>query len=157
MMDLTLNVEEYKLNIRTAAIIIHNDKLLVHNDIINKHYALLGGRIKAGEDSETAIKREVMEELRKQIDITGYVATIENFFEIKGNKYHEIQFVYKAEFVDEKDKNIEYTLKNLEGEDWVKYEWLELEKIDKLPLKPDILKKILKEKNLPVHRINKEM
>ena len=157
MMDLTLNVEDYKLNVRTAAIIIHNDKLLAHNDIINKHYALLGGRIKAGEDSKTAIKREVMEELGKQIEVTGYVTTLENFFELNGKKYHEIQFVYRAEFVNEKDKNIEYTLKNIEGEDWVKYDWLELEKMDVLDLRPYVLKQMLKEKSFPVHRINKEI
>ena len=156
-MDLSIDVEDYRLNVRAAAIIIHNNKLLAHNDIKNKHYALLGGRVKLGEDSKTAIKREVMEELGKQIEITGYVTTLENFFELNGKQYHEIQFVYKAEFVDEKDKNIEYTLKNLEGEDWVKYDWLELEKMDVLDLRPYVLKQMLKEKSFPVHRINKEI
>ena len=156
-MDLTLNVEDYKLNVRAAAIIIHNNKLLAHNDIVNKHYALLGGRVKAGEDSETAIKREIMEELGKEIDIIGYLTTIENFFELEGKKYHEIEFVYQAEFSDEKDKNIEYSLTNLEGEDWIKYDWLELEKIDTLPLKPYVFRQMLKENKFPMHRINNEM
>ena len=156
-MDLSVDLKEYKLNVRTAAVIIHNNKLLSHNDIKNKHYALLGGRVKLGEDSETAIKREVFEELGKQIEIIGYITTLENFFELNGKKYHEIQFVYKAEFVNEEDKKIEYTLENLEGEDWIKYDWLEIEKLDDLPLKPYILKQILKEKKFPVHRIYNEI
>ena len=42
------------------------------------------------------------------------VATIENFFEMDGSKYHEIMFVHKIEFVEEEDKYIEYTLKNID-------------------------------------------
>ena len=132
-MDLTIDVEDYKLNVRATVIIEHNGKILVHRNVNSNHYALLGGRVKIGEDSETTVKREVMEELGKKIEVIGYVATIENFFEMKGSKYHEILFVHKAEFVDEEDKKIEYTLKNIEGEDWLKYEWLDISKIDEYP------------------------
>ena len=55
-MDLTINVENYKLNIRAAGIIEHNGKILVHKEISKDHYALIGGRVKIGEDSETTIK-----------------------------------------------------------------------------------------------------
>ena len=44
-MDLTLNVEDYKLNIRSAGIIIHNNKVLVHRNLNKKHYCMPGGRI----------------------------------------------------------------------------------------------------------------
>ena len=50
-MDLTINVENYKLNIRAAGIIEHNGKILVHKEISKDHYALIGGRVKIGEDS----------------------------------------------------------------------------------------------------------
>ena len=56
--------------------------------------------------------------------------SIENFFEIKGSKYHEIMFVHKIEFTNEEDKKIEYTMKNVEGKDYLQYEWIELERID---------------------------
>ena len=113
-MDLTIDVEDYKLNVRATVIIEHNGKILVHRNVNSNHYALMGGRVKIGEDSETTVKREVMEELGKKIEVIGYVTTIENFFEMKGSKYHEILFVHKAEFADEEDKKIEYTLKNIE-------------------------------------------
>ena len=51
-MDLTLNVEEYKLNIRSAGIIIHNNKVLAHRNFNKKHYCMPGGRIEIGETSE---------------------------------------------------------------------------------------------------------
>ena len=155
-MDITINVENYKLNARAACIIKHNNKILVHKNTNEDHYALLGGRIEIGESSEETIKREVLEELRKEIDITGYIATIENFFEMKGSKYHEYMFIYKAEFKEEKDKLIEETLRNMEGKDYLKYEWLDLEHIEDYPLLPKVVDEILKEKAYPVHKINRE-
>ena len=114
-MDLTIDVEGYKLNIRVAGIIIHNNKILTHRDINKDHYCLPGGRIEIGETSEQAIKREIKEELGKDVEIIEYKSTIENFFEFENNKYHEIYFLYKIEFVNEEDKKINYTIHNVEG------------------------------------------
>ena len=36
-MDITIDVEDYKLNVRTAGILIHNNKLLVHRNINEEH------------------------------------------------------------------------------------------------------------------------
>ncbi len=157
MKDLTINVGDYKLNVRAAAIIIHNNKLLVHKNINSDHYALIGGRVEAGEDSESTVKREVKEEIGKKIEITGYISTIENFFEMKGEKYHEILFIHKAEFINKEDKEIEHTLKNIEGKDYLQYEWLELDKIAEYPLVPNVVKEVLKQNKLPIHKINNEL
>lgn len=155
-MDITINVEDYKLNVRAAAIIIHNNKLLTHRNINSDHYALIGGRVKIWENSETTIKREIEEELGKKIEITGYISTIENFFDLKDEKYHEIMFVHKAEFANEEDKKIEETIKNIEGKEYLKYEWLDLDKIDEYPIKPQIIREILKNGEYPVHKINND-
>ena len=107
--------------------------------------------------SKAVLVREIKEEIGKDIEITGYISTIENFFEMKGSKYHEIMFVHKVEFVDEKDKEIEYTLENIEGKDYLKYEWLELDKIEQYPLWPKAIREVLKENKFPVHKINNDM
>lgn len=33
-MDITINVEDYKLNVRAAGVIIHNGKILAHKILI---------------------------------------------------------------------------------------------------------------------------
>jgi len=43
-----------------------------------------------------------------------------------------------------KIKNRVY-FKNIEGEDWLKYEWLDISKIDEYPLLPTSIKSVLKE------------
>ena len=80
-MDLTVDVGDYKLNVRAAVIIIHRNKILVHKNVNSDHYALIGGRVKVGEDSANTVKREIREELGKEIKLIGYVSTVENFFE----------------------------------------------------------------------------
>lgn len=156
-MDITINVEDYKLNVRAAGVIIHDDKILAHKNINSDHYALIGGRVEIGESSANTIKREIKEELGKDVEITGYISTIENFFEMKGSKYHEIMFVHKIEFANEEDKKIEYTMKNIEGKDYLQYEWLEMDKIDEYPLLPRAVKDILKENKFPIHKINNDL
>ena len=153
-MDLTIDIEDYKLNIRAACIIKHNNKVLLHKTDSRNHYCLIGGRVEIGENSENTIRREIKEELGKEIDIIGYVSTIENFFTFEGSKYHEYMFVYEAEFKDDKDKLIEDTLSNIEGKDYLKYYWLDLKDIANVDLKPKVIKDILKEGKYPVHKIN---
>lgn len=156
-MDITLDVEDYKLNIRAAGVIIHNGKILAHRNINSDHYALVGGRVKIGENSAKTVKREMQEELGKNVEITGYIATIENFFEMKGSKYHEILFVHQVEFIDDEDKKIKYTLKNREGKDYLQYEWIDLNKIEEYSLYPKTIQTILKEQKFPTHQINDEL
>ena len=144
--DLAIKIDSYKLNIRAAGVIIHNGKILLHKGETANHYALLGGHVRIGENSQDTVKREIQEELGKEIEITGYISTIENFFELKGIKYHEIMFVYKAEFCNEEDKKIEYTMKNMEGriESDIHYEWIEIDELEKYPLKPQKIINVIK-------------
>ena len=155
-MDISIEVQDYILNARAAVVIVHNDKILVHKNINADHYALIGGRVKLGEDSITTIKREIREEIGKEIEIIDYISTVENFFVMKGKKYHEIEFVYLAEFKEEKDKLIQDTIKNIEGKDYLQYEWIERSQIDQIPLMPAKIQAVLKEEKYPVHIINKD-
>ncbi len=155
-MDITIEVQDYILNVRAAVVIIHNDKILVHKNINSDHYALVGGRVELGEDSESTVKREIKEEIGKEIEIIDYISTIENFFKMNGKKYHEISFVYLAEFKDEKDKLIQDTIKNIEGKDYLQYEWIQRDKIDQIPLRPVKIQEVLKEGKYPVHVVNKD-
>ena len=156
-MDITIDVDDYKLNVRAAGVMTHNGKVLVHRNVNSDHYALIGGRVEIEEKSEETIKREIKEELGKDIKITEYISTIENFFEIKGSKYHEIMFVYGIEFINEEDKKIDYVMKNIEGKDYLQYEWIELDRIEEYTLLPKVLKEVLKENKFPIHKINDEL
>lgn len=151
--DLTIQMGEYKLNCRAAGIIIHNNKLLVHKNINKDHYGTIGGRIEAGEDSCNTVKREIKEELGKDVEIIDFLGIVENFFEMKNCKYHEYLFLYRAEFIDDNDKKIEKTLQNIEGKDYLIYEWIDIDKLYNYNILPVVVKDVLKSKSYPVHII----
>ena len=155
-MDITLEVGEYMLNVRAAVIIIHNNKVLVHKNVNKTHYALPGGRVAIGDDSKETVKREIKEELNKDIEVEGYAATVENFFKIESKKYHEILFIHRGEFVEDEDKKIEYILHNQEGKDYLQYEWIDLDKLKEYNIVPTCVKNILLSREYPIHIINKE-
>lgn len=161
MKDLTIDLQEGILNCRAAAIINHNGRILFHKNLAESHYALIGGRVQITESSDDTIKREIFEEIGKEIELTGYIGTVENFFVHKGKTFHEIMFVHKAEFVEENDKKILDTIQNIEEADikagkHVQYEWIDIKDLDKYEIRPNVMKKVLKDGNFPLHIINKE-
>ena len=153
-MDITVDVGDYRLNVRTAGVIIHNNKILLHKNKKNVNYALMGGRVNFGETSEDALKREVMEELGKDIEIIGCVAVVENLFRMKEKDYHEIMFVYQAEFLKEEDKQTEKEMPNIEGKDDLYYEWIPIDKLQEIELRPVAIKEVLQKKEFPTHIVN---
>ena len=46
---------------------------------------------------------------------------------------------------------------NMEGKDYLQYEWLDIDKIDEYNILPECLKDMLKKDNMPTHVINEEI
>ena len=70
-------------------------------------------------------------------------------------------FVHEAEFVNDEDKKILDTIKNIEEAEiakgkHVQYEWLDINDLDKYEIRPGIIKDVLKKGTFPVHVVNKE-
>ena len=76
---------------------------------------------------------------------------------MKNKKYHEILFVYQGEFTSEQDKKITETLKNIEGEKELQYEWIKIDELNKYPIKPESIIEVLQKQKYPVHVINDDI
>jgi ADP-ribose pyrophosphatase YjhB (NUDIX family) len=76
----------------------------------------LGGGIEFGERSRDALRREVKEEIGVEVENVRLLGVLENLFTYVGRRWHEIVFVYDAEFVD----------KSLYGREEIIYRELEL-------------------------------
>ena len=85
-------------------------------------YRLVGGGVEFGELSSETIKREFVEELGVKIINEQFITIAENVFVFNGVKYHEITFIYKADFEDEEfyqKKTIKRIDNDFEYADWV--------------------------------------
>ena len=82
----------------------------MHKNINDDFYAIPGGRIKIGEDSISARKREVYEEIGVNVNVDKMIGLVENFFEYNGKKHHEVMIVFSSSFDKDSDLyNQEYS------------------------------------------------
>lgn len=79
---------------RTVGILIHEGKVLLHRASTDDFWSLPGGRIEFLERAETAIVREMREELDVVVKVDRLVWVAENFFEMQQTAYHELSLFF---------------------------------------------------------------
>lgn len=158
-MDIKINNNDIKFKVRVSGIIIINNKLLIDKYDDTK-YCLPGGYVEVGETTKEGIIREINEEINCKINIDSFMGIIENFFYNRNNKYtHSIEFYYKISPKNINDiclKDYEY-IENDKGF-IIKHEfkWIDIEKIDKYNIEPNVIKNIIKKDNKEIfHLITK--
>lgn|SRR5574344_1020980 len=140
-MDISIKVDEIKFNFRVGAILSYQERILIEVGENVPFAVIPGGRVKTMEDTKEALDREIKEELG--IDISNLKSTlisvVENFFELKDTKYHELYFIYKIEL--DKDYNIQDGMLNLDSYG-SKYYWKTKEELNNTKMLPVELKEI---------------
>ena len=143
--DLSVMINDVKLNIRVGVILEYNKKILIEKNKEFDYCVLPGGRIHTLESTEEALIREVKEELG--IDISEknlkIFSIIENFFEKDNKNYHELYYLYKIEL--DNDYNIKDGFENIDNNDSDFY-WYTREKFKENNILPSILKEIIDNK-----------
>lgn len=148
-MNITIKDETSRFGVRVGAIILNSDKTKVFFQEAKKDFYMFpGGRLEVLEDSYTAIKRELTEELGIDEEVElKYMS--ENFIDLpNGIKYHEIGFYYLV-IIDENKYgySIDGVYGNLDEEHDGKsnFKWLDISLLDKYNIMPkNIVLKIMK-------------
>jgi 8-oxo-dGTP pyrophosphatase MutT (NUDIX family) len=148
MQDLTVMIDETRLNIRVAAIIRKDDKMLV-SKWCEDMLSLIGGRVKIGESTQEALVREVAEETGLKVETSSLHAIVENFFNIDGQAFHEFCYVYDVAL---EDFQINPSAVDF---DCQKMLWLPLSESDKL--QPKVLGQVVKDEGQRIlHLVNRD-
>lgn len=151
--DLSVMIDDVKLNVRVGAIIRYKEKILVEKNK-NVDFAVIpGGRIKTLEDTKIALYREIKEELGIELNINNMnmISFIENFFEFDNKKYHELYYVYEIELDDGYD--IYDGMSNMDNAD-SKYYLLTKDEFKKDKILPEILKEVIDSKDFKNYIVN---
>lgn len=82
--------------LRASAIVESEDYVLLCRGVGNDWWYLPGGRVKTGESSPDAVRRELGEELACPFTVSRAMAFGENFFHLRRIDYHEIGTFYAA-------------------------------------------------------------
>ncbi|CIS70938.1 mutT/nudix family protein [Streptococcus pneumoniae] len=97
--DFRTKVENTVFGVRATALIVQNHKLLVTKD--KGKYYTIGGAIQVNESTEGAVVREVREELGVKAQAGQLAFVVENHFEQDGVYYHNIEFHYLVDLLED--------------------------------------------------------
>lgn len=159
--DLEIKTNTQKFKYRVNGIIIKDNKLLTLRMKNKTSFCLPGGHVELGEDTHTAIIREMLEETDTDTTISSELAIVESFYTDKnGLATHEISFYYIVEPVNY-DKILLNNYTKIENDkNEVKkhnFEWIELSKLNDVDFRPSYIKNKLTTGNLSFeHLIVKE-
>ena len=143
MEDVSIMIGNHKFNFRVSTIFRKGSKILLHHGLKSGHYTLPGGRVKEGETTEQALKREMKEEMGYDISIIRPVSFMENMFNLEDKDYHELLVTYQAKFGDEEAYKREKIVGIEEKED-LEFIWKDINELDKIVFKPEILIDVIK-------------
>lgn len=160
MKDIEFKNETQKFKYRVNGIIIYNNKILTIKMKNNVSYCLPGGHVELGEDTQTAILREMLEEIDTPVSIDKEIAIVENFYtDKKGLQTHELSFYYivSPENFDKISLQNYEKIENDKGEIKIhNFEWLDIESLNNFDFRPEFLKEKLMNNNYSLeHKIIK--
>ena len=138
-MDISIKATANEFNYRVAAMIVHEAHILVMQDEGIPHDYLPGGRVHLHEPAETALSRELREEL--DIDIPPHQLTFiaESFFTIDSTRYHEMCLYFLMEAPPELlIRGDRFT--RVEGSEVHHFRWVKFEELRHLSFYPIFLK-----------------
>lgn len=140
--DLSVMINDVKLNIRVGAIIQYKDKILVEKNKNVDFMVVPGGRIQTLENSHIALLRELQEELGIDLSNEEFKLSsfIENYFTFEDKPHHELYFLYKVNLT--RDYNLQNGITNLDNTD-SNYYFLNHEEFQQKNILPNVLKEIV--------------
>ena len=142
-MDISFQSGNEKFNYRVCAMMISDGRILAMQDDRSPYYYLPGGRVAIGETAESAVIREVREELGVTPKIIRPLWLNQAFFteDVDHLRYHELCIYFLMDIADTDllSRGIRFTAK--EGRRTHMFEWLEFDRLKDLYFYPLFLKK----------------
>lgn len=133
--DFRTKVGNTVFGVRATALIVKDNRLLVVED--EDGFYTIGGAIQVDEATEDAVVREVREELGVKSQVGELAFVVENRFEQDGVSYHNIEFHYLVDLLEDAPLTMQ------EDEKTQPCEWIDLDKLQNIQLVPAFLKTAL--------------
>ena len=157
MRDLEIKTNTKKFKYRVNGIILKNNKILTIKMKNNISYCLPGGHVELGEDTNTAIIREMLEEVDTKVTINKELAIAENFYTDKNNLLtHEISFYFIVEPESFSKIPLQNYIKceNDKGElKQHNFVWLDIDSLKDFDFRPSFIKEKLMNNNFNFEHI----
>ncbi|PID82032.1 MAG: DNA mismatch repair protein MutT [Clostridiales bacterium] len=139
-MDISFKIDNKKFNYRVSAIIIRDNHILFARNKGDNYYYLPGGRVSIGETAETAVIRELQEELGIETNVARPLWFTQSFYHQDriGVDFHEIGLYF---LMDDTNINLLPTDSTFHSDekDTFYFEWLAIDRLDQYVVYPQFL------------------
>ncbi len=136
--------ENYNYYNRAVGIIKSNNKFLIMNVDNAAYFHIPGGHIEIGEDSLSAICREINEELGYTVKNGNLFCIQENFYEKKEIPHHGVEYYYIIDIEENVDYIDREIIENDRGQEKKLYvKWVTIEELEDIDLKPFTVKELM--------------
>jgi ADP-ribose pyrophosphatase YjhB (NUDIX family) len=132
---------------RAAAVILDRGRVLLQEDMLGQPFWILpGGRMEHGESGWECIAREMREELEEEVKVERLVWFVENFFEHRGMKWHEVGLYFLVSLAEDSRFFGDGPHSGVETEIGLKFrlEWYDVQELDGVRLLPSFLRERLR-------------
>jgi ADP-ribose pyrophosphatase YjhB (NUDIX family) len=132
---------------RAAAVILNRGRVLLQEDMLGQPFWILpGGRMEHGESGRECIAREMREELEEDVRVERLLWLVENFFEHRGMRWHEVGLYFLVSLAEDSRFLGEGPHFGVETEIDLKFrlEWYDVAQLDGLRLLPSFLREKLR-------------
>ena len=146
--DFRTKIGSTVFGVRATALIVKDNRLFVIED--EDGFYTIGGAIQVDEATEDAVVREVKEELGVASRALQLAFIVENRFEQAEVHYHNIEFHYLVDLLEDAPLTMQEDAKPLPCR------WLAIEALSTVDLKPAFLKTALPEWNGQLQHIQLE-
>lgn len=130
-----------RFQVRASALVRHHGRVLLHRTVPDDFWTLPGGRVELGEDTATAVVRELREELGVAARSRELAFVVESFFAHGGRRCHEIGFVYFVELeAGAAVLDAARVHRGLEAHRALEFRWFDEARLRDVPLWPAFLR-----------------
>jgi len=155
---ISVHLHGQRFQVRAAAIVLHAGHVLLHRAPSDDYWALPGGRVEVGEEASATIVREMWEELGEQVQCSRLLHVAENFFDLAGQRNHEIGFYFLVSMAETSgylDKARIHC--GIESHLGLEFRWFPLAELSSIDLRPTFLRtSLLAEPLVFSHAVQRE-
>jgi ADP-ribose pyrophosphatase YjhB (NUDIX family) len=90
-----------KIYVRVAGIALNRGQVLLHRGEMDDFWSLPGGQVEWMETAQTALMREMREEIATDVRVGRLLYVVENFFVYRDMRYHEIGLYFQMDLPSE--------------------------------------------------------
>ncbi|MGT2756761.1 NUDIX hydrolase [Streptococcus ovuberis] len=137
-MDFRTTIDHKTFGVRATALLVRGNQIYLAKSPAGQYYCI-GGAITVGETTEEAVRREVREEVGCEISVDQLAFVVETTFCQPDVNVHTIEFHYLVTPVTEPSPSLR------ENGTPRECEWMDIDKLDKIDLRPAFLKTALKD------------